>query len=197
MQMAPTTSGWSSPSLTLSSSEGQLQLPGSFDARTSNKEPTGVSPDPEFPWPATLQKKRQDHMRTMMSSQGAFSPMPTGKSRDQTWGADSRNYDQGHVTSRSGWSMGSPFSSSERDLMGDLRVPFETLFEEEYEEAWNAPRPLPDSPLKYRQHGRYYGKGTSILLTVGKDEEMGEGSGPRNLMDTERLAQARVLYDQM
>lgn len=87
---------------------------------------------------------------------------------------------------------------NERGHTGSPQVPFEALFKEGFVEAWDAPHPLPDSPPKYRQHGRYYGKGTSVLLAAANDEQMGEGSGqPRDPTDAERLKQACILYEQM
>lgn len=115
--------------------------------------------------------------------------MPTERLQGQVRGTGSRNYDHERATSRSGWNMASPFSSSERDLLGDLRVPFEALFEQDFEGAWGMPGPLLDSPPDRRQQGRYHGKGTSVLLAgAGDDDQMGEGSGEPT--DAQRLAQA-------
>lgn len=82
--------------------------------------------------------------------------------------------------------------------MDDLPVPFEVLFEADFGRSWDALQPLPDSPPKYKQHGKYYGKGTSVLLAAANDEPMEGGSGPpANPTDAERLKQARILYEQM
>lgn len=134
----------------------------------------------------------------MTSLRGESWPTPKERLQDQVQGDASLDYGRGRTMGRSGWSSALPTSLNARDLMGGLRVLFEVLFEEDFHGAWNAPRPLLNSPPKYRQHGKYYRKGTSVLMAGANDEDMGEGSGqPREPTDAERLQQARLLYDQM
>lgn len=103
---------------------------------------------------------------------------------------------------RSAWRPTSPRSQYRRkpeSANWAAATAFETAWSQDPTAVpWFDVGPLPDSPPNYRQQGRYYGKGTSVLL-AGANEQMdeGEGTGQQEPTDAERYAAAMRQIDDM